>query len=151
MPKTPRTRLGFTARKAPALGFVLTIDTDAPEWRVKEVVARVLGLDVQVSTGGPFAHQVILDLGNFQPGMLGRIQGALAIGGHAGRTTSTPSATPSLFDVVPATTTCRGCKADVDPLEIFPGDRCLECHKVATAGDRMPTARELARMWGSTR
>jgi len=44
--------------------------------------------------------------------------------------------------------TCKDCKADVDPLAIFPGNRCLECHKVATANDPMPTADDIVRMWG---
>jgi hypothetical protein len=44
---------------------------------------------------------------------------------------------------------CNDCGCNVKPLEMFPHDRCLECH--AIVWDSMPpiTARELAVMWGA--
>lgn len=44
---------------------------------------------------------------------------------------------------------CSECGCDVAPLEMFPKDRCIDCH--ARWFDTQPpiTARELARMWGA--
>ena len=47
--------------------------------------------------------------------------------------------------------TCNDCGAGVDPLEIFPGDRCIDCHAntpETRAMLRGMTADKLARMWG---
>jgi hypothetical protein len=44
--------------------------------------------------------------------------------------------------------TCKGCGKDVDPLEVFPGDRCLDCHKVIVSMLPMPTADQIVKMWG---
>jgi hypothetical protein len=46
------------------------------------------------------------------------------------------------------TTKCPDCGKDVHPLAVFPEGRCLECYKVATANDPMPTADDIVRMWG---
>lgn len=49
----------------------------------------------------------------------------------------------------PQTTVCGDCEARIDVLDAFPGNRCLNCHATATANDPLPTARELARMFGA--
>jgi hypothetical protein len=46
---------------------------------------------------------------------------------------------------------CRDCGADVDPLEMFPKNRCLSCHASAPEVQRElagMTAESLAQMWG---
>lgn len=48
------------------------------------------------------------------------------------------------------TITCTGCGTDVDPLDLFPRNRCLSCH--AKAFDlanalRPQTAQDVTRMW----
>lgn len=46
---------------------------------------------------------------------------------------------------------CADCGADVDPLEVFPGPRCLPCHAADPAVQREIQnmgANDLARMWG---
>ena len=40
---------------------------------------------------------------------------------------------------------CKDCGQSVDKLELFPENRCLECHAKVFV---MPTARELVQMWG---
>ncbi|MGV8972209.1 MAG: hypothetical protein ACOH10_07790 [Rhodoglobus sp.] len=45
-------------------------------------------------------------------------------------------------------TTCTGCAKDLEPIDAFPGGRCLACYAADTANDPLPTADELARMWG---
>lgn len=44
--------------------------------------------------------------------------------------------------------TCKTCGKEVDPLEVFPGGRCLDCYADSPEGRYMPTANELTRMWG---
>lgn len=49
---------------------------------------------------------------------------------------------------------CADCGADVDPLDVFPGNRCLDCHagNPAVRGALATmTADRLARMWGGAR
>ena len=49
-------------------------------------------------------------------------------------------------------TVCHDCRADVDPLEVFPRGRCLQCHANAPETVRALsalTAGGLARMWGA--
>ena len=46
---------------------------------------------------------------------------------------------------------CADCGKLVDPLEIFPKDRCLDCHAKAPEVQRdlaAMTADDLTRMWG---
>lgn len=43
--------------------------------------------------------------------------------------------------------TCTACKADTDPLALFPGDVCLNCWAASEEGQRMPTADEVVSMW----
>jgi DNA-directed RNA polymerase subunit RPC12/RpoP len=44
---------------------------------------------------------------------------------------------------------CADCGKTVDPLDIFPKDRCLDCHAKATQHmTATMTADKLARMWG---
>lgn len=48
--------------------------------------------------------------------------------------------------------TCTGCGADVEPLDVFPRNRCLSCHAKAfdLANAISPqTAEDVARMWGA--
>jgi hypothetical protein len=40
---------------------------------------------------------------------------------------------------------CTQCTAEIDPLEVFPEGKCLECHAKAFV---MPTETELKAMWG---
>jgi hypothetical protein len=50
-------------------------------------------------------------------------------------------------------TKCTGCGATVDPLELFPKNRCLECYsKSQDAEDMMAgmNGEKLARMWTET-
>lgn len=47
---------------------------------------------------------------------------------------------------------CAQCAAPIDPLEIFPGGRCLNCHAADPAVEaaiRALSADGLARMWGA--
>lgn len=46
-------------------------------------------------------------------------------------------------------TRCTDCNRPVQKLSIFPKGRCIACHDKATANDPLPTAAELARMWGA--
>ena len=50
-----------------------------------------------------------------------------------------------------ATQACKGCGKAIDPLDEFPGGKCLDCHAADPAvkhrNDNM-TAEELAHMWG---
>jgi hypothetical protein len=49
---------------------------------------------------------------------------------------------------------CADCGADVDPLELFPRNRCLACHAAAPEVRRMHaamTGEKLAAMWGGGR
>jgi hypothetical protein len=41
---------------------------------------------------------------------------------------------------------CTSCGNPVDPLEVFPGDKCLECWKEQDFV--MPTAEQLVGLWG---
>lgn len=46
---------------------------------------------------------------------------------------------------------CSGCAKPTEPLELFPGGRCLECHAAAPevrAELAAMTAEKLAAMWG---
>lgn len=46
---------------------------------------------------------------------------------------------------------CAECGTAVHPYDVFPhanGIQCLDCYAVSQEGQRMPTASELARMWG---
>ena len=46
---------------------------------------------------------------------------------------------------------CADCGSDVDPLDMFPGQRCLACYKDAPETRVMVrgmTAQTLTRMWG---
>lgn len=48
--------------------------------------------------------------------------------------------------------TCDDCGATIDPLEVFPRNRCLSCHVKAPEVRRelaTMTADKLARMWGA--
>lgn len=47
------------------------------------------------------------------------------------------------------TTPCATCDAPITALDTFPGGICLNCHATATANDPLPTAAELAAMWGA--
>ena len=44
---------------------------------------------------------------------------------------------------------CNDCGCDVAPLEMFPKDRCIDCHAIDFEKQPPITARELARMWGA--
>jgi predicted Zn-ribbon and HTH transcriptional regulator len=47
--------------------------------------------------------------------------------------------------------TCSSCGTEVDPLELFPGDKCLKCHSEDPQVQRdlrNMTAEDLSRMWG---
>lgn len=47
-------------------------------------------------------------------------------------------------------TTCTGCGNEVDPLELFPKNRCLACHAAAPEVRReleTMTGEKLAKMW----
>ena len=49
-------------------------------------------------------------------------------------------------------TKCTGCGKEVDPLELFPRDRCLDCHADAWETRRelaSMTSEKLSRMWGA--
>lgn len=41
--------------------------------------------------------------------------------------------------------TCVECGVEIAPLDVFPKGRCMDCHALTFV---MPTADELARMWG---
>lgn len=49
--------------------------------------------------------------------------------------------------------TCTGCGADVEPLDVFPRNRCLSCHARAFDLEQAlrptMTADTLAQMWGA--
>lgn len=48
-------------------------------------------------------------------------------------------------------TECSDCGKSVDPLEVFPKQRCLECHAAAPEVKRdieTMTAERLSQMWG---
>ena len=48
--------------------------------------------------------------------------------------------------------TCNDCGREVDPLEVFPKQRCLNCHASAPEVRhelRNMTGERLARMWGA--
>lgn len=40
---------------------------------------------------------------------------------------------------------CTGCQKPVEPLEEFPGGKCLECHAAITP---FPTAEQVVALWG---
>jgi hypothetical protein len=45
---------------------------------------------------------------------------------------------------------CSGCNVTVDPLDVFPGDRCIECYRPeGEAIAATMTAERLAAMWGA--
>ena len=44
--------------------------------------------------------------------------------------------------------TCSNCRKEVDRLELFPKDLCLECWADTPEGRYVPTADELTVMWG---
>lgn len=46
------------------------------------------------------------------------------------------------------TETCKGCQAETNTLEIFPGTLCLLCWAKTDEANRPITASELTRMWG---
>jgi hypothetical protein len=46
------------------------------------------------------------------------------------------------------TVTCKSCGEQSDPLAIFPGTVCLDCWEISQRDAPLPTAQELARMWG---
>jgi hypothetical protein len=49
-------------------------------------------------------------------------------------------------------TTCRDCHAQIDPLDVFPKQRCLSCHANAPEVKRelgAMTGESLAIMWGA--
>lgn len=46
------------------------------------------------------------------------------------------------------TTKCANCRNELDSLDTFPGDVCVDCYANSPAGRYMPTASELTRMWG---
>lgn len=51
----------------------------------------------------------------------------------------------------PAPTTCTGCGREVHWLEVFPRERCIDCHAADPAVQReieTMTSDKLARMWG---
>ena len=53
---------------------------------------------------------------------------------------------------IAATSTCKGCGKAIDPLEEFPGGKCLDCHAADPAVQHRQenmTAEELAHMWGA--
>jgi hypothetical protein len=43
---------------------------------------------------------------------------------------------------------CSDCGSELSLLDAFPSDRCLDCHAIAVKDEPLPTAQELARMWG---
>lgn len=49
---------------------------------------------------------------------------------------------------------CSGCGTAVEPLELFPRNRCLACHAkaydqaIALGVMQAPTAEDITRMWG---
>lgn len=43
------------------------------------------------------------------------------------------------------TVKCSDCQTEIDPLDVFPEGRCLNCHAAVTP---MPTAEEVRRAWG---
>jgi len=45
--------------------------------------------------------------------------------------------------------TCTQCKAQIDPLAVFPESLCVECYSMTAEANRPLTARELAQMWGA--
>ena len=45
-------------------------------------------------------------------------------------------------------TDCTTCKTPTDDLAIFPGGLCVDCWAKTPEGRYVPTAEELARMWG---
>lgn len=40
---------------------------------------------------------------------------------------------------------CKKCAAEIHPLEVFPGPKCLDCH---AADFVMPTEKQMTNMWG---
>jgi hypothetical protein len=44
---------------------------------------------------------------------------------------------------------CALCATMTNWLELFPGDVCIECWAKSPAGKYMPSASELAQMWGA--
>lgn len=68
----------------------------------------------------------------------------------AGRANLTGARVRAQFIADP-TVTCVDCGTDLDPLDVFPGNRCLECHAGNPGVQRelaSMTADGLARMWG---
>lgn len=45
---------------------------------------------------------------------------------------------------------CKTCDSPTDKMELFPGGVCLKCYEKSPAGRYLPTAGELARMWGAS-
>ena len=43
---------------------------------------------------------------------------------------------------------CNGCKKEVEPYGMFPGDVCVDCWALTDEANRPITAEELTRMWG---
>ena len=43
---------------------------------------------------------------------------------------------------------CAECGAIVGQYEIFPEDRCLDCHSKWFDSQPMPTAQDIRQMWG---
>lgn len=50
----------------------------------------------------------------------------------------------------PGLKACAGCAAPLATLDEFPGGLCLPCYADSPAGRRMPTASEVAVMWGGS-
>jgi hypothetical protein len=42
---------------------------------------------------------------------------------------------------------CTACGQDTHPLELFPGNKCLECYDKEEEGKPLPTAQEIAQMF----
>jgi hypothetical protein len=43
---------------------------------------------------------------------------------------------------------CADCGATVGKFEMFPQDRCLNCHAIEFDKHPMPTAQDIRQMWG---
>ena len=79
---TTTARRHRTRRPVTPPSFTVTIETAASAARLHDVILDVLGVHTPVRAG-TWGRQVTVDLGAYLPGTLGRIKGALAIGGHA--------------------------------------------------------------------
>jgi len=49
---------------------------------------------------------------------------------------------------VPKSATCKDCGKTVAPLDVFPGPLCMDCYAAAFDAKPLPSAQEIAAMWG---